>query len=120
MALRGREGRLFVRLAGSSETVYGIERTCIVITDISDLKSAEDALRKEARLVERERDRLMTLIDSMNEGVWFARPDGRIVLANSVAKAQAAEVGMNPERPLPVPVRAPLSSRHGRPRWNTG
>ncbi len=96
-AVKGRKGPLFVRLAGSSETVYGIERTCIVITDISDLKSAEAGLRKEARLVERERDRLRTLIDSMNEGVWFVRPDGRVVLANSVARAQAAEVGMNPD-----------------------
>ncbi len=97
LAVLSPKGQVFVRLAGSSQMVYGAKRSCVVITDISDLKSAEESLRKEARLVERERDRLMTLIDNMSEGVWFARPDGRIVLANTVAKAQIEEVGINPD-----------------------
>jgi PAS domain S-box-containing protein len=97
VAIRSDKGKLFVRLAGSSRTAYGIETTCIVITDISALKSAEESSRKEAMQAKRERDRLMTLIDSMNEGVWFTHADGRIVLANSVAKSQAAEVGIDPD-----------------------
>ena len=108
-ALRGRKGKLFVRLAGSSQTIQGIERICIVIMDISDLKSAEDSLRKGARLVESERDRLMALIDSMNEGVWFAHPNGRVVLANSVARSQAAEAGIDTEPIFGSPSSALLS-----------
>lgn len=56
-----------------------------------------EALRRQTLLAEHERDRLMTLIDSMNEGVWFTHTDGRVVLVNSVAKAQAAEVGIDPD-----------------------
>jgi PAS domain S-box-containing protein len=93
--LKGRKGQLFVRLAGNRQTVYDIERTSIVITDISALKSAEESLRKEAHAVERERDRLMTLIDSMNDGVWFADTDGRIALVNAVAKLQSEEAGLD-------------------------
>ena len=103
IAIRRREDKLFVRLAGNSQAAYGIDRTCIVITDISDLKSAEESSRMEAMLAKRERDRLMTLIDSMNEGVWLAHADGRIALANSVARLQAAEVGIDPDALLKSP-----------------
>ena len=56
-----------------------------------------EELVKQAQLAERERDRLLTLIDSMNEGVWFVKADGSVVLANSTAKRQAVETGMDPD-----------------------
>lgn len=37
----GHDNELFVRLAGSSQTTNGMKKTYIVITDASDLKSAE-------------------------------------------------------------------------------
>lgn len=94
--LRALKEVISVRLAGS-RAIDDWARTCIVVADISDLKSAEESLRQTAQMVERERDRLMTLIDSMNDAVWFAHADGRIVLANSVAKRQAEQVGLNPD-----------------------
>ncbi len=90
-------------------------RTAGIVIDITERKRMEqelrssrdelelhaqertEALRRQTLLAEHERDRLMTLIDSMNEGVWFTHVDGRIVLVNSVAKAQAAEVGIDPD-----------------------
>ncbi len=54
-----------------------------------------EELLKQARLAERERDRLLMLIDSMNEGVWYINADGSVVLSNSAAKRQAAEAGLD-------------------------
>jgi len=95
--------------------------------DITDRKRAEEALKKShdelehqvgertAELREqtqsaiRDRDRLRTLIDSINDGVWFTRPDGRMVLANSIARRQAAEVGIEPDLLLNFPAPSLLS-----------
>ncbi len=98
--LRGLERVVFVRLAGSIQKTHDEERTSIVITDLSDLKAAEESLHKAVRRTKSERDRLMTLLDSMNEGVWFTNAEGVIVLVNSIAKSQAAEVGLDPNAVL--------------------
>ncbi len=83
-----------------------------VAQDITKRKQAEEALkqsreelerqvrkrtadlRRQAQAAERERDRLMTLVNSMNDGVWFMDAAGRVVLANDVARKQAEEVGL--------------------------
>lgn len=109
VTVKRKNGSVFVRLAGSNQTIYNIERTSIVITDISDLRAAQESFRKEARTVERERDRLMTLINSMNDGVWFVRSDGRVVLANAVAKAQSVETGIDPDTLSQLPALSFLS-----------
>ncbi len=54
-------------------------------------------LHTQARLAERERNRLLTLIDNMNEAVWYTHADGRVMFVNSTAKRQAAEVGIDPD-----------------------
>lgn len=53
-------------------------------------------LEEQALLSERERDRLLTLVNSMNDGVWFTDTEGHILLTNSVAQSQAREVGLDP------------------------
>ncbi len=52
IAIRRRRGKLFVRLAGSAQTAYDIERICIVITDVTERKRTEEALRRQADLLE--------------------------------------------------------------------
>jgi PAS domain S-box-containing protein len=52
IAIRRRKGKLFVRLAGSAQTAYDIERICIVITDITERKRTEEALRRQADLLD--------------------------------------------------------------------
>jgi len=44
-----------------------------------------------------ERDRLLTLINSMADGVWFTDKEGRVLLANAVARSQAQETGIDPD-----------------------
>ena len=46
-------------------------------------------------VAEHERDRLMTLIDGMAQAVWVSDVEGRVVLANAVARSQAAQVGLD-------------------------
>jgi PAS domain S-box-containing protein len=51
-------------------------------------------LRKQADLMQDERDLLKTVIESMSDGVWLVDGRGRILLRNAVAKEQAREIGM--------------------------
>ncbi len=86
--------------------------------DITDRKQAEEAVRDELeRLVqertadleaqtqraEEERDRLMTLIDSMGEAVWVSDANGQIVLVNAVARSQAVQIGLDPNNLMQIP-----------------
>ena len=52
-------GRLFVRLSGNGQAIYEIHRTCIVITDITERKRTEDALRRQAALLDLSPDAIM-------------------------------------------------------------
>ena len=53
--------------------------------------------RMQTRRAEEERDRLMTLIESMAEGVWVSDADGQVVLTNAVAREQAVQLGLDPD-----------------------
>lgn len=97
LRLKGQNGTVFVGLAGSRQAAHNMERISIVVTDISPLKSAEQSSRKAAELAERQRDRLAALIDSMNDAVWFMNAQGQVMLVNAVGKAQALEVGIDPD-----------------------
>ncbi len=57
------DGRpLFVQLSGNTQPLWGMERTYVVITDISELKQAEDALqRAHNQLEQRVRERTAEL-----------------------------------------------------------
>ena len=85
------------------------------VLDITEHKKADDALndakdelerrvrqrteelQQQVRVTEHERDRLMTLIESMTDGVWFIDAQGHILLANHVAKEHSLEIGLEPE-----------------------
>ena len=91
-----------------------MEILCVVVTDLTELKRAEEALRKSKEelelrvqertvelqtqftelkladektkrlttLIQEERDRLLALVNSIQEEVWFADVEGRFTLAN--------------------------------------
>jgi len=124
--LRGREAitehamirkdgeRITVEAHGKTKTYQGRRVRFTAIRDITRRKRMEEELRRakdelesrvrertvelegHARLAEQERDRLMTLLDSMIDGVWVTDSEGRIVLTNPPARAQAIQVGLDP------------------------
>ena len=54
-----------------------------------------EELRRQVLIAQHERDRLMTLINSMSEGVWLTDAKGEVLLANPAAIEQATEVGID-------------------------
>ena len=61
---------------GSVESYLGIS------TDITEHKKAEDSIQQLLKSVQREKDRLLTLINSIPDEVWCFNADGTIELVN--------------------------------------
>jgi PAS domain S-box-containing protein len=55
------------------------------VTDITDRKQAEKQLQQLFVAVDTEKDRLSLVLNSINDEVWFADPQGRFTLANPAA-----------------------------------
>jgi len=57
----------------------------VIFTDITERKKAEEEKRKFAEDIQRERDRLSALVNSIQDEVWFADTEHRFTLANPSA-----------------------------------
>ena len=70
----------------------------VYFQDVSERKRAEEELRSASIIVQEERDRLKSLVDSMQDEVWFADTSGKFTLANPSAvtefKLDGLEVGV--------------------------
>jgi PAS domain S-box-containing protein len=61
------------------------KQVAITFTDISERKKAEAKTQKLQEVVQQERDRLASLVNSMNDEVWFADTEKKFTLANPAA-----------------------------------
>ena len=116
LPIRGDEGRfrLFLtRVMPLKDASGRVIQWFGTATDVTEAKRLEEELRGsrdnlerlvqerteqvrwEVMVAEHERDRLMTLIDGMAQAVWVSDVEGRVVLANAVARSQAAQVGLD-------------------------
>ena len=59
-----------------------------IVRDVTERKQAELASRRLNEQIQRERDLLTALLESMRDEVWFADTAGRFVLANPAAMTQ--------------------------------
>ncbi len=100
-----------------------------IVRDVTERKQSELATRRLHDEVQRERDLLSALLESMGDEVWFADNQGRFVLANPSALSQfgmAAADGVDVEEmarslevlradgtPRPVAEAPPLRALHG-------
>ena len=72
-----------VEVAGMEISHQGRPSILLVMRDVSDRKRAEQERARLLAQVRQERDKLMTLIDSMTDEVWFCDADGKISLVNA-------------------------------------
>lgn len=64
-----------------------------LITDVHERKSAEIELQRLRDEAQEERDRLMTLVNTVSDEIWFCDKEGNVALLNSVAE----KGGFSPE-----------------------
>ena len=103
VVVRDREGRPR-HLLGAIRDITdrkAIEEELTRIRDRLEVKVHEGTaeLARQTHLIEFERDRLVTLIDSMNDGIWLADAGGKILLTNRAARKLTAQVGLDPGNP---------------------
>lgn len=77
------------------------DAACIYVHDITRYKRAEHRTQKLVSVIRRDRDRLSTLINSIQDEVWFANTRKKFTMANPVARR---EFGLDTNG-LPVHVR---------------
>ncbi len=56
-----------------------------------------EELKRQAEIAQRERDRLMTLVNSIADGVWLTDAGGNVLFVNPVGREQCRQVGMDPD-----------------------
>ena len=90
----GRPRAAMIQVADATEEERARQRTIEMNRQLMLGSVRQHELVEEAS---HERDRLLTLINSMADGVWFTDKEGRVLLANAVARSQAQETGLDPD-----------------------
>ena len=90
----GRPRAVMIQVADATQDELARQRTVEMNRELMLGSVRQHELVEEAS---HERDRLLTLINSMADGVWFTDKEGRVLLANAVARSQAQETGIDPD-----------------------